>query len=242
METVPRRMPTAVAMQRRRILLHDEHACATRNTDTCWSTTTSAATDYGVDSFFSVTPRLHKRRPVAPFSRQWQISASRPRKCAREPFPAGTGAFQHRLARQRRPAQGTTIHDVSLSLLPEATPATIDDGAAMCDFGRPTSHSEEMSYGTRKRAQPVSRRAIVSKLRRKLSKDADRPTCTFTEPRVGYRMPKAGRCSRSKRVRGRPDGSPLRNLHRHRRSTGQIPMRNPSVMPLISGLDAPDSQ
>ena len=31
---------------------------------------------------------------------------------------------------------------------------------------------------------------IVSKLRRKLGDDADRPTYVFTEPRVGYRMPK----------------------------------------------------
>ena len=33
-------------------------------------------------------------------------------------------------------------------------------------------------------------RTIVSKLRRKLRDDADNPTYIFTEPRVGYRMPK----------------------------------------------------
>ena len=36
-------------------------------------------------------------------------------------------------------------------------------------------------------------RTIVSKLRRKLGDDADNPTyifTEFTEPRVGYRMPK----------------------------------------------------
>ena len=33
-------------------------------------------------------------------------------------------------------------------------------------------------------------RTIVSKLRRKLGDDADNPTYIFTEPRVGYRMPK----------------------------------------------------
>ncbi len=33
-------------------------------------------------------------------------------------------------------------------------------------------------------------RIIVSKLRRKLGDDADNPTYIFTEPRVGYRMPK----------------------------------------------------
>ena len=35
-------------------------------------------------------------------------------------------------------------------------------------------------------------RTIVSKLRRKLGDDADNPTYIFTEPRVGYRMPKGG--------------------------------------------------
>ena len=35
-------------------------------------------------------------------------------------------------------------------------------------------------------------RMIVSKLRRKLGDDADSPTYIFTEPRVGFRMPKAG--------------------------------------------------
>ncbi len=32
-------------------------------------------------------------------------------------------------------------------------------------------------------------RTIVNKLHRKLGDDADNPTCIFTEPRVGYRMP-----------------------------------------------------
>ena len=33
-------------------------------------------------------------------------------------------------------------------------------------------------------------RTIVSKLRRKLGDDADNPIYIFTEPRVGYRMPR----------------------------------------------------
>ncbi len=33
-------------------------------------------------------------------------------------------------------------------------------------------------------------RTIVSKLRRKLGDDTDNPTYIFTEPRVGFRMPK----------------------------------------------------
>ena len=33
-------------------------------------------------------------------------------------------------------------------------------------------------------------RTAISSLRRKLGEDAEYPACTFTEPRVGYRMPK----------------------------------------------------
>ena len=33
-------------------------------------------------------------------------------------------------------------------------------------------------------------RSCVKRLRRKLGDDADNPTYIFTEPRVGYRMPK----------------------------------------------------
>ena len=33
-------------------------------------------------------------------------------------------------------------------------------------------------------------RTVISGLRRKLGDDADNPTYIFTEPRVGYRMPK----------------------------------------------------
>ena len=43
----------------------------------------------------------------------------------------------------------------------------------------------EKSYGD---VRPM--RTVVSTLRRKLGDDADNPTYIFTEPRVGYRMPK----------------------------------------------------
>ncbi|MDE2802699.1 MAG: helix-turn-helix domain-containing protein, partial [Chloroflexota bacterium] len=36
-------------------------------------------------------------------------------------------------------------------------------------------------------------RTMVSKLRRKLGDDADNPTYIFTEPRVGFRMPRGGK-------------------------------------------------
>ena len=46
-------------------------------------------------------------------------------------------------------------------------------------------------YGVRgMRATFAPMRTIVNKLRRKLGDDADNPVYIFTEPRVGYRMPK----------------------------------------------------
>ena len=45
-------------------------------------------------------------------------------------------------------------------------------------------------------------RTIVSKLRRKLGEDADRPRYIFTEPRVGFRMP------RGTRPEGEPPAAP----------------------------------
>ena len=50
-----------------------------------------------------------------------------------------------------------------------------------------------------------SMRTIVSKLRRKLGDDADNPAYIFTEPRIGYRMPKR----ETKGTRG--DGGGLRS-------------------------------
>ena len=38
-----------------------------------------------------------------------------------------------------------------------------------------------------------SLRTVFGRLRRKLGDDADIPTYIFTEPRVGYRMPKGER-------------------------------------------------
>ena len=48
----------------------------------------------------------------------------------------------------------------------------------------------ERVWGTRQKDDVRPMRTIVSKLRRKLDDDADNPTYIFTEPRVGYRMPK----------------------------------------------------
>ena len=47
-------------------------------------------------------------------------------------------------------------------------------------------------------------RTVISTLRRNLGDDADNPTYIFTEPRVGYRMPKP------KSTEGGPWGQPLK--------------------------------
>ena len=51
-------------------------------------------------------------------------------------------------------------------------------------------HLLERVWGEKSSGDVRPMRTIVSKLRRKLSDDADSPTYIFTEPRVGYRMPK----------------------------------------------------
>ncbi len=52
-------------------------------------------------------------------------------------------------------------------------------------------HLLERVWGTRQQDDVRPMRTIVSKLRRKLDDDADNPNYIFTEPRVGYRMPKS---------------------------------------------------
>ena len=51
-------------------------------------------------------------------------------------------------------------------------------------------HLLERVWGERSSGDVRPMRTIVSKLRRKLGDDADNPNYIFTEPRVGYRMPK----------------------------------------------------
>ena len=51
----------------------------------------------------------------------------------------------------------------------------------------------ERVWGTRKQDDVRPMRTIVSKIRRKLGDSAEEPTYIFTDPRVGYRMPKGDR-------------------------------------------------
>ena len=51
-------------------------------------------------------------------------------------------------------------------------------------------HLLERVWGEKSSGDVRPMRTIVSKLRRKLGDDADNPIYIFTEPRVGYRMPK----------------------------------------------------
>ena len=58
--------------------------------------------------------------------------------------------------------------------------------------GRVLTHEHllERVWGEKSSGDVRPMRTIVSKLRRKLGDDADNPTYIFTEPRVGYRMPR----------------------------------------------------
>ena len=58
--------------------------------------------------------------------------------------------------------------------------------------GRVLTHDQLLQrvWGPEHPGQPGAVRTFVKNLRRKLGDDADTPTYIFTEPRVGYRMPK----------------------------------------------------
>ena len=51
-------------------------------------------------------------------------------------------------------------------------------------------HLLQRVWGEKSNSDVPAMRTIVSSLRRKLGDDADNPTYIFTEPRVGYRVPK----------------------------------------------------
>ena len=51
-------------------------------------------------------------------------------------------------------------------------------------------HLLQWVWGDKSNSDVRAMRTIVSSLRRKLGDDADNPTYIFTEPRVGYRMPR----------------------------------------------------
>ena len=67
--------------------------------------------------------------------------------------------------------------------------------------GRVVTHEHllERVWGERGSGSLRPLRTMVGKLRRKLGDDAEHPTYIFTEPRVGFRMP---------RGRGITDGEP----------------------------------
>ena len=58
--------------------------------------------------------------------------------------------------------------------------------------GRVLTHEQLLQrvWGLERSGQPGAVRTFVKNLRRKLGDDADTPTYIFTEPRVGYRMPR----------------------------------------------------
>ena len=68
--------------------------------------------------------------------------------------------------------------------------------------GRVLTHDQllQVVWGPERTGEPWLVRNVVKRLRRKLRDDADNPTYVFTEPRVGYRMPKGeGRTTRGAR-------------------------------------------
>ena len=60
--------------------------------------------------------------------------------------------------------------------------------------GRVVTHEHllERVWGERGSGSLRPLRTMMGKLRRKLGDDADKPVYIFTEPRVGFRMPRGG--------------------------------------------------
>ena len=58
--------------------------------------------------------------------------------------------------------------------------------------GRVLTHDQLLQrvWGPQRTGEPWLVREVVKRLRRKLGDDADNPAYIFTEPRVGYRMPR----------------------------------------------------
>ena len=111
----------------------------------------------------------------------------------RGPAPAGRprslGASRHgRPDRGLRPAPGDPGR-ASDAPDPDGVPDAVRTGRPRRPGGDPRTLLERV-WGERSSGSLRPLRTMVSKLRRKLGDDADNPTYIFTEPRVGFRMPR----------------------------------------------------
>ena len=80
--------------------------------------------------------------------------------------------------------------------------------------GRVLTHQHFLNpvWGRKSTSELRSMRTIVRRVRRRLADDAGNPTYAFTQPRVGYRMPKGGDGEAERGVRSRPSLTPRSGL------------------------------
>ena len=124
-------------------------------------------------------------KPFSPTELTARIKAALRRRVISEPLePYVMGDLTVDYAQRRATLAGRTVPLVAMEyrLLAELSASA----------GRVLTYEHLLArvWGTRDQDDVRPMRTIVSKLRRKLGDDADNPTYIFTEPRVGYRMPK----------------------------------------------------
>jgi len=126
-------------------------------------------------------------KPFSPTELAARIKAALRRRVASEPLePYVLGELTVDFAQRRVTLAGRQVH---------LTPTEYGVLAEMAAHaGRVVTHEHllERVWGERGSGSLRPLRTIVGKLRRKLGEDADKPSYIFTEPRVGFRMPRGG--------------------------------------------------
>ena len=124
-------------------------------------------------------------KPFSPTELSARIRAALRRRAASEPSePYVLGDLTIDYAERRVALTGRPVH-----LTPTEYRVLAELSA---EAGRMVTHERLLSrvWGKKSDGDVRPMRTIVSKLRRKLGEDADNPTYIFTEPRVGFRMPR----------------------------------------------------
>ena len=133
----------------------------------------------------SVGVRRHVVKPFSPTELAARIRAALRKRAASEPSePYVLGDLTIDYAERRVTLAGRPLPLIAMEYRLLAELSANAGRLLTCE------HLLERVWGEKSSGDVRPMRTIVSKLRRKLGDDADNPTYIFTEPRVGYRMPK----------------------------------------------------
>ena len=121
-------------------------------------------------------------KPFSPTELAARIRAALRKRAASEPYVLGDLTIDYAERRVTLAGRPLPLIAMEYRLLAELS----------ANAGRLLTyeHLLERVWGEKSSGDVRPMRTIVSKLRRKLGDDADNPIYIFTEPRVGYRMPK----------------------------------------------------